>query len=505
MSRRGQRIGVSYALCMVFALAAIWLATSIPADKARAQVSPVSATSSWLGIWAASPQPPYESDVSHDGFKNQTVRNIVHASVGGNTLRVRLSNAFGEKPLTFGGADVAIQGNTASTAQKASGAYATLANGAVTVSGTDRELTFDGKPSVTIPAGKDVYSDPVSLQVTPGQNLAVSLYVPGSSGPTTWHQVANQISYVSNPGDHTASSAATAFSDAQTSYFWVTELDVGEVGATAGSGGAVVTLGDSITDGVHSTLDANTRWPDYLARRFSALPPEQKKSVLDAGISGNRILNDSPCCGVKATDRLERDVFSEAGVKDVILLEGINDIGFSQLTDSQTKPHTDVSADQIIAGMKQIIQRTHAKGLKIYGGTLTPFKGADYYSKDGENKREAVNDFIRNSGQFDGVIDFDAAIRDPQNPTQMLPAYDSGDHLHPNSLGYETMANAVDLSSFATQGATQGTTSGSAVEMPNTGGIPGSWVLCSGVTLIVFGWLISGRVRTGVRQRHDSL
>lgn len=453
---------------------------------------------SWLGTWAASPQPPYENGISHDGFKNQTVRNIVHTSVGGDTLRVRVSNAFGSKPLTFGRAAIAIQGDTATTAAKAGGASSNLANGAVTVAGTSRELTFDGKPSVTIPAGKDAYSDPVSLAVAPQQNLAVSLFAPGESGPTTWHQVANQLTYVSNPGDHAADSSAAAFSDSQTSYFWVTEVDVAR---SSDSSGSVVTLGDSITDGVHSTLDANTRWPDYLARRLLELPQGQRESVLDAGISGNRILNDSPCCGVKATDRLERDVYSEAGVKDVILLEGINDIGFSQLDDSQTKPHTNVSADQIIAGMKRIIQRTHEKGLKIYGGTLTPFKGVDYYSKAGEKKREAVNDFIRNSGQFDGVIDFDAATRDPANPNRLLPVYDSGDHLHPNSKGYEAMANAIDPTLFATQSSSG---DGSTVQMPDTGGVSGVWVSLVGMLLVGSGALLFVGSRSASNRKDDS-
>ena len=425
-------------LAYLIILLAIAMLIFVAAGGALAQTS----ARHWVGTWAASPQPPYDEGVSQSGFDNQTVRNIVNTSIGGSQLRVRLSNAYGSQPLTFGEAHVGIQ-----------------SAGAAIVPGSDRKLTFDGRPSVTIPAGEEVYSDPVTLEVAPAQDLAVSLYVPGKSGPTTWHELANQVNYVSNPGNHASDTLDTAFSDAETSYFWVTGVEV----VAPAELGAVVTLGDSITDGFNSTLNANGRYPDYLAQRLLDAPTVQK-SVPNAGISGNRVLHDAPCCGEEALDRLDRDVFSQAGVTDVVLLEGINDIGFSQLEDPETAPHTAVSADQIIAGMQQIVDRAHAEGLEIHGGTLTPFKGADYYYPEGEAKRQAVNDWIRTSGEFDGVIDFDKAVRDPGNPEQILPRYDSGDHLHPNSVGYQAMASAIDLSLFA------GSPHAAAAQMPDTGG-----------------------------------
>lgn len=460
------------AITVVIALlASMLVAFAVTPSVAPAQGSSSAAThaaedASWLGAWSASPQPPYEEGVSQEGFEDQTIRNIVHTSAGGGEVRIRLSNAFGKGPVTFGSAHVATQGA-----------------GAATLPGTDRELTFEGSPSVTVPTGEEVYSDPVSLDVVPGDNLAVSLYLPEATGPTTWHELGQQTNYLSNPGNHAAESEATAYSGAETSFFFVSAV---EVRAPEGAD-SVVALGDSITDGFNSTLNANGRYPDYLADRMLELPPEERMSVLNAGISGNRILNDAPCCGVKALDRLERDVFSQAGVSDVILLEGINDIGFSELTDSQTKPHTEVSAEQIIAGMQEIINRSHAEGLEIHGATLLPFEGADYYTEEGEAKRQEVNDFIRHSGEFDGVIDFDRATRDPDNPEALLPEYDSGDHLHPNDAGYRAMAAAVDLEQLD---AAEGEAGNPPEQIPETGGpsllLPagGALVLACGISVL---------------------
>jgi lysophospholipase L1-like esterase len=383
-----------------------------------------------LGTWTASPQPADLSGISRTGLENRTVRLIVYTHFPGTQLRVRLSNTFGTKPLTIGRADVALQ-----------------SAGAAIVPGSDRRLAFGGQPAVTIPKGAEAYSDPVSLAVGAQQNLAVSLYVPGRSGPTTWHALAVQTNYISTPGNHAADRTGNAFQTQVTSWFWLDGVDV----VAPARDRAVVTLGDSITDGFASTVNANDRWPDFLARRLLALPAAHDVSVLDEGISGNRVLHNAPCCGVSALARLDRDVLAQDGVHWVILLEGINDIGFSGLTGPETAPHTNVSAAQIIAGYKQIITRVHAKGLKIYGATLTPFKGTPfehYYTQAGEAKRQAVNHWVRTSGAFNAVIDFDRAVRDPSHPLRILPRYDSGDHLHPNDAGYAAMADAIDLALF---------------------------------------------------------
>lgn len=387
----------------------------------------VSAHSHWVGTWSTSPMPPDLSGISTTGLDNQTVRLIIHTSIAGNILRIRLANTFGTIPLTIGQVDVAVQHLGASIFDE-----------------TNRQLMFGGSPSVTIPIGAEVYSDPLAFPLHAHQNLAVSLYVPQPSGAMTWHKATWQNSYISQTGDHAADTQGTAFTTTVMSWFWLDGVDV--VAST--SEGAIVALGDSITEGRNSTIDANHRWPDILARRLLALPPSQQESVLNEGISGNRILSTAPCCGINALARLDRDVLAQDGVRYVIYLEGINDIGFSKLTGPETAPHTNVTAAQIIAGIKQIIAQVHAKGLKIYGGTLTPFQGAFDYTPAGEAKREAVNHWIRTSGAFDAVIDFDKVVRDPHNPHKLLPAYNSGDNLHPNDKGYAAMANAIDLDLF---------------------------------------------------------
>jgi lysophospholipase L1-like esterase len=271
------------------------------------------------------------------------------------------------------------------------------------------------------------------------------LYVPDATGPTTWHPTARQTLYVA-PGNQAGDPGGAAYA-ARTdvpSWFWLDGVDVDATPMHA----AIVTLGDSITDGTNSTQDANARWPDFLARRLAGRVVDWF-SVLDEGIGGNRVLSDTPT-HVNALARLDRDVLAQDGVRYVILLEGINDIGQSCLGTVQA------SADQIITGYQQIITQVHLKGITIFGGTLTPFQGAlhdtpnaGYYCAAGEAKRQAVNAWIRTSGEFDGVIDFDLATRDPANPLMFRPAYDSGDHLHPNDAGYRAMADAVDLSLFS--------------------------------------------------------
>jgi lysophospholipase L1-like esterase len=389
----------------------------------------------WLATWGASPQVaippsvlPIPGDVSAAGFTNQTVRNIIFTSVGGSALRLRLTNSFGWQPVTFDEVDVGV-----------------VESGAALVPGSSRTARFAGQSSVTMAPGAEALSDPVQIEVGPLQELAVSLFSSGATGPASYHFNANQINYIAS-GDAAPSASGAAFTGTSGAWYFVDGVDVL---ARPRERATIVALGDSITDGFGSTVGTNHRWPNLLAQRILAGPPGLADSVVDEGISGNRVLNNSACFGVDAQARLDRDVLTQTGAGFVILLEGINDIGFSQTPNAGcTAPNTDVSAAQIIAAYQQIIAQVHARGLEIFGGTLTPFKGAFYYSAAGEVKRETVNAFVRTSGAFDGVIDFDRAVRDPANPLQFLTAYDSGDHLHPNDAGYQAMANAVNLSLF---------------------------------------------------------
>jgi lysophospholipase L1-like esterase len=378
----------------------------------------------WVGSWGASAQQATSLTMPVTSLSNQTVRNIVYTTVGGNQLRIRLSNAFGHRSVRIAAASVGLQFLGAQVQQS-----------------TVHRITFSGRSSVLLPPGAAAISDPVRMRVPPLTDLAVSLYVPGSTGPVTNHSDAQQINYLAG-GNHASDAGATAFSTQVQSWYLLDGLSV----ASTSADGAVVAFGDSITDGFQSQVNANDRWPNYLARRLIARDGANAPGVVDEGISGNRVLHNSVCFGINAQARFDRDVLTQPGARDVILLEGINDIGFSQTPNSGcTKPNTAVSAGQIIRGYEQLIARAHAAGLKIFGGTLTPFRPAGYWSPAAEVKREAVNHWILTSGAFDGVVDFAKAIAYPGHPQFMNPKYDSGDHLHPNDAGYEAMANAINL------------------------------------------------------------
>ena len=372
----------------------------------------------WAGTWSTALQAP-NTVVFGVGpeFNNQTLRQIVRTSAGGRKVRVRLST-FGAGALVIGAAHVAL---------REPGADAAI------IPESDRTLTFGGSPAITIPPGAPVLSDAVDLEVPPLADLAVSIYVPGATGPATWHFQALQTSYISPAGDFTAAAVMAVASTAQ-AWFWLAGVDVSGPAQTR----AIVTFGDSITDGTMSTPDKNNRWPDHLARRLMVQPGDQKVGVLNAGIPGNKLLND--IVGPNGLARFERDVLSQPGVKHVIVLLGNNDILFV------FGPADVVTADQIIQGHRQLIQRAHARGVKIYGGTLTPFGGFAFSSPMKEAMRQKVNEWIRTSGEYDGVIDFDRALRDPGAPERLR--YDSGDHLHPDDAGYKAMADAVDLGLF---------------------------------------------------------
>jgi lysophospholipase L1-like esterase len=351
---------------------------------------------------------------------NQTIRQIVRTSIGGSRIRLVLSNAFGTAPLEIGAGHVALRDKDAAI-----------------VASSAKPLTVAGVSKFSILAGATIVTDPVDLAVAPVSDLVVDLYVPGDLGvspsPVTTHNGASQTNFVSETGNHSGA-AALPVSARSGAWFLLARV---EVLAPAGTG-AVVTFGDSITDGARSTADTNNRWPDQLARRLAARKGASV-AVLNAGISGNRVLGDG--AGVSALARFDRDVLMQTGVTHVVVLEGINDIGIAR---SNPSP----SAEDLIAGHKQLIERARARGLKIYGATLTPYEGAPYYTPEGEAKRQALNNWIRTSKAYDGVIDFDMITRDPAAPTKFLPAYDSGDHLHPGDAGYTAMGDAVDLALF---------------------------------------------------------
>ena len=342
------------------------------------------------------------------GLNDQTVRMIVRSDVTGKTLRVRLSNGFGASPVRIGKVDVAHQ---------------TI--GPDIAAASDHALTFGGHASVTIPVGKEVVSDPVTLSVRRGQNLVVSAFFPDATGPTTWHFEAETTTYISTPGDWTSQPGGSPYQTITPSWFYLDGVDVQGPAVK----GTIVAFGDSITDGHYSTVDANGRWPDWLARRIPGY------SVVNEGIGGNQLLADTSGSGISGLHRLNTDVLNQPGVTGIIVLEGINDIGSA-----------DATAAELITGMKQVIARAHAHCISVFGGTLTPFQGASYYTLARESEREAFNTWIRTSGAFDGVVDFDAAVRDPNNPLALDPKYDTGGgHLHPNDLGYEAMGDAVNL------------------------------------------------------------
>jgi len=354
---------------------------------------------------------------------NQTVRMIVRTSIGGHRLRIQLSNAFGTTALMVGAAHVALRDKESSIAQ-----------------GSDRSLTFSGKTSFTIPPGAEALSDAVDLEVPKLRELVISLYIPGEASTPTVHFTALHTTYLSESGDWTGAPTITDPKTVQL-WYWISAVDV-EVPAKAG---LIVALGDSITDGATSTPDTDRSWPSQLAERLAASKATASLAIVNEGISGNRLLNDG--AGVSALARFDRDVLSQPGVEWLVVLEGINDIGLGGRPGAQ--PPEAVTADDLIAAHKQIIERARLHGIKVIGATLTPYVGAAYATEQGESIREAVNQWIRTSGAYDAVIDFDAAVQDPANPKQIRPAYNTRDHLHPNDAGYQAMAAAVDLSVFS--------------------------------------------------------
>ncbi|PWU02053.1 MAG: GDSL family lipase [Terriglobia bacterium] len=347
---------------------------------------------------------------------------IVRTSIGGRRARVQLSNAFGASALKIGAAHLALRDR-----------------GSAIVPSSDRALTFGGKAQFAIPSGAEALSDPVDLDVPKLGDLVISIYVPGDAGSPTNHLTGLHTTYISKAGDF---SGAATFPDANTtqSWYWLSGVHV----LAPPDAGLIVAFGDSITDGATSTPDTDNSWPSHLARRLAANKSTANLAIVNEGISGNRLLNDG--AGISALARFDRDVLAQPGVKWLIVLEGINDIGFAALPGAQASDT--VTADDLISAHKQIIERAHLHGIKAIGATLTPYTGALYYTDRGEELRQAFNEWIRNGKAYDAVIDFDMAVRDTENPKQIRAAYNIRDHLHPNDPGYKAMADAVDLSLF---------------------------------------------------------
>ena len=414
------RAGLPVIIALPAAVALLVLAATIAAVTASHPAAAARNGYDWVTSWSASPQDPMPGTPGMAGFRDQTVRDLIYPSVGGSMIRLELTNAFGPSPLDIGRVTVGV-----------------AALGGGVVPGDIHPVSFGGSVSIRIPPGEEVVSDPVSVQVSALQELAVSIYLPGQTGRATFHSEAQQVNWVSTAGDHAAEAGSNAFVIPTQSWYYLSGLDV----RSSGAAGTVVAFGDSITDGVQSTVGDNDRWPNDLARRLATMAGPTL-SVADAGIGGNRVLTSSRCCGSSGEARFARDALDQPGVRDVIVLEGINDIGLSL-----GPRHLDagLTAAQIVAGYRDLIGAAHARGVRIFGATLLPYQGAGYYSPAGEAVREAVNAWIRGSGAFGGVIDFDAVMRDPADPLRLNPAYDSGDHLHPDDAGYQAMADAVNL------------------------------------------------------------
>jgi lysophospholipase L1-like esterase len=393
-----------------------------------------------VGTWSTAVTGAATAPVPAVVYENQTLRQIVHTSIGGQSVRVRLSNEYGTQPLVVGEAHVARRGAGSPAPE--------------ILPGSDRTLTFGGRTSFTIPPGAPALSDPVALSVPALSDLAVSIYLPQRTPATTLHSSAFQRNYIV-PGNATG---ATSLPNpaVTTSWYFLSGVSV----TASPRAATIVALGDSITDGAITTTDANHRWPDLLAARLQADRGLRHLSVLNKGIGGNRILHDGntlpgtpfegigPIFGDSALARFDRDVLAQPGARYVIVLLGINDIGHPT---SVAPPSEAVTVDEMIAGYRQLVARAHEGGLKAFGATMTPFENTTipgYYNAENEAKRLAVNRWIRTSGEWDGVIDFDRAVRDPDHPLRMLAQYDSGDHLHPNDAGMRAMAGAIPLRLF---------------------------------------------------------
>ena len=400
-------------LSSIAAVAALLPPAGVPAVPLAPPAPPqVTKSDGWVGSWAAAITQPDKTGLSATGVANTTLRQVAHLSVGGSSVRIRLSNRFGTRPLVVGPTTVAPRSASAA--------------GTPTVELLQLvPVTFRGRGSTTIPAGGEAVSDPVALPVAEDSDLVVSTFFPRPTGPLTQHPAGYATAF-SAPGDQTGSGGAPYRKVAGIARYVLNGVEV-----RSAAKGSVVLFGDSITDGAVSPVDRNLRYPDQLADLLMT----RGLGTLNAGISGNRLLANGGTAGEAAIGRFERDVVWRPGVRSVVILEGINDIRVSRGA---------ISATQLINAHRQLIARAHTAGLKAYGATLTPYWASAQYTVGGEIARQALNHWIRTSGEYDGFVDFEHAVRDPKEPLALLPAYDSGDHLHPNTAGFTAMARAFD-------------------------------------------------------------
>ena len=397
----------------------------------------------WAAAWGTAVQHPmpgndwFGPNWSMDGFTDQSVRQVVRVSKGGLAVRVRLSNVYGSSPLRLTGATIGKAGA-----------------GAAVRPGTLRPLTFRGRPSVSVPAGGRLVSDPTLLRTKALEKLTVTLYFATPTGPATFHEGGFTTTYRA-VGEHLRDRDGAAYAgETSHSWYYLAGVDVAGMGGGGGgsrsggredSAGTVVALGDSITDGAISTPGADNRYPDELAERL--VEAGRPVGIVNVGINGNKVRTDSTCLGESAVNRFGRDVLSQPGVRTVIVLEGINDIGMAGQPDTGCGASPAVTADQLIDTHRELIRAAHQHGVRAIGATLTPVKGNEfgYDTPQNEAIRDALNHWIRTSGAYDAVVDFDRALADPADPDAILPAYDGGDALHPNDAGMKAMASAFDL------------------------------------------------------------
>lgn len=401
-----------------------------PTKQAETGLAPPKTATTWAAAWTTSTQRPsasFASNWSEEGFADQTVRQVVRVTAGGEAVRVRLSNAYGSGPLTIAGATIAVS-----------------AGGATIRQNSLRHLTVDGKRTFTIATGAELASDPVPFRTVPQDKVTITFYAAEPTGAATFHAQALATSYRAD-GDHRDDAEGTAFTETSTSWYYLSGLDV--TGGPAGPAG-VVLFGDSLTDGVGSAQDADRRYPDALTERLAT--EGRPRAVLNQGIGGNRVAVDSAWLGDSAVSRFQRDVLGQPGIGTVVILLGINDIGISEVAEESPfpvfSPYTDVSADEVIAGFRSMIRQARTARLRVVGATVMPAGPSAFSTARSEAKRAAINAWIRTSGEYDAVIDFDRALAAPEDATRLNTAFDSGDHLHLNDAGYRAMADAVDLS-----------------------------------------------------------